>query len=67
MFLDGVGCGSGELGAALSSTAEQFVKSLLNKYEKILSNPEVARGDTYYGISPFFIQRGNQLKVRFFS
>ena len=58
MFLDGIGCGSGMMEIS-RSTAERFINSLLNKHGKILRKPAVTTGSEFYGISPFFIERGN--------
>lgn len=59
MFLDGIGCGSGKVDLMLRSDAELFISSLLRKHGKKLRKPEVTAESESYGISPFFIERGN--------
>ena len=59
VFLDGIGCGSGKMAVMSRSNAEQFVNSLLSKHGKTLRMPAMTKGSGFYGISPFFIERGN--------
>ena len=60
MFLDGIGCSSGP--SILSNDdAEKIIKSLFRKYELDWdeTNITVKKGAHFYGISPFFIEKGN--------
>jgi hypothetical protein len=59
VFLDGIGCGSGKVELISRSAAEIFISSLFNKHGKKLRKPAVTAGNEVYGISPFFIEKGN--------
>lgn len=59
VFLDGIGCGSGEVERTSRSAAEMFISSLFNKYGKKLRKPVVTAENGSYGISPFFIEKGS--------
>lgn len=59
VFLDGIGCGSGGMTTISKSNAEQFVNVLLSKHGMTLGEGNVTKGDEFYGISPFFIEKGN--------
>lgn len=59
VFLDGIGCGSGEVERISRSAAELFINSLLNKHGKKLRKLAVTAESGFYGISPFFIEIGN--------
>lgn len=59
VFIDGIGCGSGP--SILSSfDTEQMVKGLLKKYGLVMDETTLAveKGDEFYGISPFYIEKG---------
>ena len=58
VFLDGIGCGSGKTTVISSSDAEQIVNNLLSKHGMILKEHVVTKGNKFYGISPFFIEKG---------
>ena len=60
VFLDGIGSSSGP--SILSNDdAEKIIKSLFRKYELDWdeTNITVKKGAHFYGISPFFIEKGN--------
>ena len=59
VFLDGIGCGSGKEELISRSSAENFISNLLSKHGKMLRKPEMTAESELYGISPFFVQRGN--------
>lgn len=59
VFLDGIGCGSGEVERISRSAAETFISSLFNKYGKKLRKPAVTAENGFYGISPFYIEKGS--------
>ena len=58
-FVDGIGCGTGKTTTISQCNAELVLNRLLNKCGKILGHPNVVKGNELYGISPFFIEKGN--------
>lgn len=58
VFLDSIGCGSVKAADVSFSDAEQTLNSLLSKHQMQLKASIVTKGNEFYGISPFFIEKG---------
>lgn len=64
-FVDGIGCGTGKTTTISMCDAEMVLNRLLNKCGKILRHPNVVKGNELYGISPFFIEKGNHCRSKY--
>lgn len=62
VFIDGIGCGTGKTSTISNHDAEEMLNRQLSKCGRIMRHPDVVKGNELYGISPFFIEKGNHCR-----